>query len=227
MTDQTTHDVMVAQTAKAQELLDYWQGQRADHESRLAAKEVAFDAFIANARNEYGHVCVTPNQAMIPNGTNDGIDQLSHSGLDLTIVEHAQVVLGSASAQPTSEATNFLNDINQPYSNKHFKVLDITWNTTGAGRFHDWRPTGPLTHAAYIKPLETANGALDTRFVERASLNNGWGLYGWWDHGALNAHHGPLVLSGNGRMLMALYGSVTGFASLENNRWTLFPYLAP
>jgi len=42
MTDTTTHDVMVAQTAKAQELLDYFHGQRDVQEAQFAAALAAF-----------------------------------------------------------------------------------------------------------------------------------------------------------------------------------------
>ncbi len=201
-------------------------GKLTEFDGRVAAKEGEVDTFVANARNEFGHVCVTPNQAMLPNATNDGVDQLNQSGLDLTIVEHAQIVTGSASAQPTSNGTDFLNNIQQTYSNKHFKVLDITWAATGSGRFHDQRPTGPLTHAAYIKPMDLTAGTIGGAFSQKIALNNGWGLWGSWDAGSLLNDHGPLILGGSGRMLIALYGSVTGRAPLENNKWALFPYLA-
>lgn len=215
------------------DLKTYFEAQRDDWEARVAASEAASAAHISASRQENGHICFTPNQAMTPNGTNDGVENLSHGGLDLNISEHANITLGGASGQATANATNFLNDIQQAYSNKPFKVLDVTWNVTGLGRFHDLRPTGPATHAAYIKPINTANGTiggagagLAGSFIERASLNNGWGLWGAWDAGALLAAHAPLVLTGSGQMLIALYGSVTGFADLENNKWTKFPYLA-
>lgn len=48
MTDQTTHDVMVAQTQKAQELLDYFQGARAGFEDAKDDMQTQVNASLAN-----------------------------------------------------------------------------------------------------------------------------------------------------------------------------------
>lgn len=51
---ETTHEALVRQTGAAEELLDYFQGSRADIEAKVAAKEAQVDAFLTNAATAIG-----------------------------------------------------------------------------------------------------------------------------------------------------------------------------
>ena len=50
---ETTHEALVRQTATAEELLSYFQGNRAAMDAKIAAKEAQVDAFIAGAENAF------------------------------------------------------------------------------------------------------------------------------------------------------------------------------
>lgn len=51
---ETTHEALVRQTGAAEELLDYFQGSRADIDARVAVKEAQVDAFLSGATGAIG-----------------------------------------------------------------------------------------------------------------------------------------------------------------------------
>ncbi|PHQ99485.1 MAG: hypothetical protein COB39_03245 [Marinosulfonomonas sp.] len=224
MTNTTTHDVMVAQTEKAGELLDFFQGHRGVLEGDRVAHGQAISDYIGSARHEYGHIAITANQEMVPNADLTGVEGFSHTGLVLTVSQHANVGLGGAAGQLDPAAQAFLNEIGQPYTNVAFRVLKIDWNNSGGvGRFDDVRQSGgPFTTAAYIKPLDVTNGEIAGAATLMSPRSNGWGLYGHRNNGAMLTSHGAFELKGSGSMLIALHATVTGFAALEQNKWAKF-----
>lgn len=198
---------------------------------RVDSAETAFNTYIADARHEYGHICITPNQAMAPNAGGDGVEGFLHAGLDLTVTVETAVGVGNAatSGWATPASTEFLGAIGVGWNNIAFNILRVAWTkSSGAVIWHfDHRAlAGPFTEAAFIKPL-TGTIAGGGGFAERQALADGWALWGRQNIADHNAIFGGLRMTSDaGEMLIAMHGAVTGYADLENGKWGMFPALA-
>ena len=202
-----------------------------DIDQHIAVKESEVNAYLANARSEYGHICTTPNQVMAPNTLNNGVEGLNHIYMTLAVSVEAAFISGSGNSNgwPNDAAREFGDAVGLNYSNAPFNMLRVNWSGAGTGssRFNDiWRygkHQGSFTEAAFIKVI---SGTVGGEFQLMKQFQDGWGLYGRYSTARFNGGHTGLILSSTtGEMLIAMYGRVTGHADLENGNWGLFPAL--
>ena len=216
------------------ELKSYFEGVRGAIDRKVADAERRVDGFIAGARSEYGHICISPNQAMTPNSANTGVQGLNHLYMSLDVKVEAAFYRGNGNSNGWSNkaAEQFGKAIGISHTNSNFNLLRVRWsgaNTTGhPSRFHnswsDGKHQGSFTTAAYIKVI---SGSIGGSFPIQKNYGDGWRLYGKYSFGnPFSAGHTDLALTSEfGEMLIALYGKATGRVDLENGQWGLFPAL--
>jgi hypothetical protein len=196
------------------------------------AINAAKEDFLAGARQELSHLCISPNQVMAPNANNTGVADFVHLYMTLDVQVECAFVSGSGpkNGWPTAGGQEFGESIGINYTNAPFNLLRINWSGIDPAYFNtarfndDWnngRGQGSFTEAAYIKVI---SGSIGGTFTERKSFANGWGLWGHKSYSVFAGDHTGLCLkSTTGEMLIALHQKVTGHADLENGAWGRFP----
>lgn len=225
---ETTHEALVRQTGAAEELLDYFQGNRASMDAKIAAKEAQVDTFLANAANHHPLVRTSPNQNCIIDGATNNLQGWSKNGaFSITVsllrtISSGQVITDlSADDQELMNAMGYTGGQSNWLPNP-INVAKMVWSGSPGSGHTIWPPSipagGPYTVASYAKLI---SGSISAGFL--SGVNSEWGMCGGsgvaQNLSYQNMH--PNVGSASGEVHFVLPACCYGYRVIDrdNPRW--------